>query len=153
MSSFENINFWMTLFSKMVPNFWWSVWTSTKIKSKNYFEFTDFFAKINSLLTYVRKTPPMRSHYYACSSLTNFESDVHAMTGNGNQVNLLKIAWQNSWNHIKWSYYWQVLAIWNYCAAHSGNGGLTGARYITNKSENTCNLIVLVLPSLIYYIY
>ena len=28
---------------------------------------------------------------YACNSLTDFESEVHAMTGNGNQVNLLKL--------------------------------------------------------------
>ena len=28
------------------------------------------------------------------ASLTNFESEVHAMTGNRNQVNLLKLAWQ-----------------------------------------------------------
>ena len=33
---------------------------------------------------------------YAYNSLTNFESKVHAMTRNGNQVNLLKLPWQNS---------------------------------------------------------
>ena len=49
---FENFNFCTTLFSKMVPNFWRSVWTSVKVKSKNYFHFTDFFAKIYSLLTH-----------------------------------------------------------------------------------------------------
>ena len=62
LSFFENFNFWTTLFSKMVPNFWRSVWTSVKVKSKNYFHFTDFFAKIYSLLTHVRKTPPLRLH-------------------------------------------------------------------------------------------
>ena len=62
LSFFENFNFWTTLFSKMVPNFWRSVWTSVKVKSKNYFYFTDFFAKIYSLLTHVRSTPPLRSH-------------------------------------------------------------------------------------------
>ena len=46
LSFFENLNFWTTLFSKMVPNFWRSVWTSGKVKSKKYFHFTDFFAKI-----------------------------------------------------------------------------------------------------------
>ena len=66
LSFFENFNFWTTLFSKMVPNFWRSVWTSVKVKSKNYFYFTDFFAKIYSLLTHVRKTPPLRSHYCIC---------------------------------------------------------------------------------------
>ena len=46
LSFFENFNFWTTLFSKMVPNFWRSLWTSLKVKSKKYFHFTDFFAKI-----------------------------------------------------------------------------------------------------------
>ena len=27
LSFFENFNFWTTLFTKMVPNFWWFVWT------------------------------------------------------------------------------------------------------------------------------
>ena len=71
LSFFENFNFWTTLFSKMVPNFWRSVWTSVKVKSKNYFYFTDFFAKIYSLLTHVRKTPPLRSHYYLTIHKTN----------------------------------------------------------------------------------
>ena len=35
-------------------------------------------------------------HTSTSNSLTNFESEVHAMTGNGNQVTLLKITWQNS---------------------------------------------------------
>ena len=30
---------------------------------KKYFYFTDFFAKIYSLLTHIFKTPPLRSHY------------------------------------------------------------------------------------------
>ena len=47
----------------MTSNFWRSVWTSVKVKSKKYFYFTDFFAKIYPLLTHVRKTPPLRSHY------------------------------------------------------------------------------------------
>ena len=34
-----------------------------KVKSKKYFHFTDFFAKIKPLLTHVRKTPPLRSRY------------------------------------------------------------------------------------------
>ena len=41
LSFFENFNFWTTLFFKMVPNFWQSVWTSVKVKSKKYFYFTD----------------------------------------------------------------------------------------------------------------
>ena len=31
---------------------------------------------------------------YACNSLTNFEYEVYAMTGNGNDLNLLKRAWK-----------------------------------------------------------
>ena len=31
------------------------------------------------------------------------------MTGNGIYMNLLKLALKNSWNHIKWTYFWQVL--------------------------------------------
>ena len=30
-------------------------------------------------------------HSYACNSLTSFEYEGHAMTGNGNHVNLLKL--------------------------------------------------------------
>ena len=51
LSFFENFNFWTTLSSKMVPNFWQSVWTSVKAKSKKCFHFTAFFSKIYSLLT------------------------------------------------------------------------------------------------------
>ena len=56
---FWKLQFLTTLFS----NFWKSVWTSVNVKSKNYSYFTDFFAKIYSLLTHVRKTPPLRLHY------------------------------------------------------------------------------------------
>ena len=45
LSFFENFNFWTTLFTEMVPNFWQSEWTSVKVKSKNYFHFTDFLLK------------------------------------------------------------------------------------------------------------
>ena len=58
----------------MTSNFWRSVWTSVKVKSKNHFYFTDFFAKIYSLLTHVRSTPPLRSHYPR-SSHTNIYGD------------------------------------------------------------------------------
>ena len=44
------------------------------------------------LIKFVKLT----GYTYACNSLANFEPEVHAMTGNGNQVNLLKPAWQNS---------------------------------------------------------
>ena len=67
LSFFENFNFWTTLFSKIVPNFWQSVWTSVKVKSKICFHFTDFFAKVYSLLTHLHKTPPLRLHYVSCT--------------------------------------------------------------------------------------
>ena len=51
---------------------------------------------------------------YACGSLTNFE---YAMSGNGNQVNQLKLDLKKSWNHIKLIYCWWILTIWNHCAS------------------------------------
>ena len=27
-------------------------------------------------------------------------------------VNLMKFGWKNLWNHIRWTYFWQVLIIW-----------------------------------------
>lgn len=37
-------------------------------------------------------------------------------TGNGNDVNMLTTSTLKSlWNHIKWTYFWQVLAVWNHC--------------------------------------
>ena len=38
------------------------------------------------------------------------------IAGNGNFtfVNWLKSPWKNSWNHIKWIYFWRVLVIWNH---------------------------------------
>ena len=36
------------------------------------------------------------------------------------EVNLLKYGWKNSRNHIKWTYFWRVPAIWNHCVAWAG---------------------------------
>ena len=52
------------LWKSDLGTFWRPMWTSVKVKSKNYFYFTDFFAKIKPLLTHVCKTPPLRSHYF-----------------------------------------------------------------------------------------
>ena len=38
-------------------------------------------------------------------------------TGNENDVNQLKIALKNSWNHIKVIYFWRILPIWNHSEA------------------------------------
>ena len=43
-------------------------------------------------LTFVKLT----DHTFFCNILTNFEYGEHAMTGNGNYANLLKLAWKNS---------------------------------------------------------
>ena len=64
---FWKIHYLITFVPNMTSNFWGSVWTLVKVKLKNYFYFTDFFAKIYSLLTHVRKTPPLRSHYRSYS--------------------------------------------------------------------------------------
>ena len=34
----------------------------------------------------------LTGYTYACNKLTNFDYKVHALTGNGNQNNLLKLA-------------------------------------------------------------
>ena len=44
----------------------------------------------------IQKFVKLTGHTYAYNSLTNFQYEVHAMTGNGNQVNLLKLGWKNS---------------------------------------------------------
>ena len=49
------------LWKSDLGTFWRPLWTSVKVKSKNYFSSTDFFAKIKPLLIHVRKTPPLRS--------------------------------------------------------------------------------------------
>ena len=38
----------------------------------------------------------LTDHTYACNSLTNFKYEVHAVTGNGNGVNQLKLTSKNS---------------------------------------------------------
>ena len=65
-----------------------------------------------------KKIVKLTDHTYACSSLTNFLYDMNPISGNGNYVNLLKLAWKNSWNKFKWTYFWRVLACWNPCAMY-----------------------------------
>ena len=50
-------------------------------------------------------------------------------TGNGNDVNQLKIALKNSWNYIKWTYFWRILPIWNHSAAAQSTVHSSRARY------------------------
>ena len=49
---------------------------------------------------------------YAWNSLTDY---IHMKNMQWLKVNLLKLAWKNSRNYIKWHYFWHVFAIWNYC--------------------------------------
>ena len=42
----------------------------------------------------IKKIVKLTGDIYACKSLTSFEYEVHAMAGNGNQVNLIKLAWK-----------------------------------------------------------
>ena len=62
------------------------------------------------------KIVKLTGYTYACNDLTNFEYQAQAMTGNGNCMNLLKLVKKNLLNHIKGTYFWWVLAIWNHCA-------------------------------------
>ena len=39
-----------------------------------------------------KKFVKLTGYTYACNTLTNFEYEVHAMTGNVNQVNLMELA-------------------------------------------------------------
>ena len=43
-----------------------------------------------------KKIVKLTNYTSACNSWTNFEYDPHAMTGNGNYVNLLKLGRKNS---------------------------------------------------------
>ena len=47
------------------------------------------------------------------------------LTRNGSYVNLLKLYWKKSWNHIKGTYFWRVLAIWNLCVLCGASLDLT----------------------------
>ena len=87
--------------------------------------------------------------YYAYDNLTYFRYVAHKITGNGNDVNQLKFAWNNSWNHISWIYFWRVLAIGDHCAGvsealESGISLLFFKRlilvFITALGWNTCEL-------------
>ena len=80
---FEKFNFWTTLFSKLVPNFWLSIWTSVKVKSKNYFHFTDFLLISNSCpqnsttevtLILFNKIPPTQFKFIQVSSRLFFKN-------------------------------------------------------------------------------
>ena len=41
----NNFDFWITV-SKIIPKFWWPVWKSVRVESKEYLSKTDFFSKL-----------------------------------------------------------------------------------------------------------
>ena len=47
----------------------------------------------------------LSGYTYVCNNLTSFECEVHTITGNGNTLCQLKLAWENSWKHNKWHYF------------------------------------------------
>ena len=53
----------------------------------------------------------LTDHTFACSSLTNFEYEGHAKTGNWSFIYLLKFLQKN---HSKGSYFWRVFWILNH---------------------------------------
>ena len=49
------------LWKSDLGTFWWPMWSVWKSNKKDIFLLLNFFAKIKSLLTHVRKTSPLRS--------------------------------------------------------------------------------------------
>ena len=62
----------------------------------NSAQFLGQMAKNPPNIRFEKKIVKLTDHNSACNSLTNFEYDPHAMTGNGNYVNLLKLGFKNS---------------------------------------------------------
>ena len=91
----------------MTSNFWRSLWTSVKVKSKNYFSFTDFFAKIYFLLTHIRKTPPLRSHYEFCITISRYKISVFFLMRRYQMKFFLE---SSSWLRLQWTR--SSLAFW-----------------------------------------
>ena len=81
--------------------------------------------------------------YYACNSLTYFRYVAHTITGNGNDVNQLKFAWNNSWNHISWIYFWRVLAIGDHCVTEVGRFWRYLAKWRRRQLAFLLNILLL----------
>ena len=76
---------------------------------------------------------------YACNSLANFKYVLCATTGNGNLVNLLKLAWKMKSHQL--NLFWRVLPIWNHCT-RAAAGGLYGIAGLASKGQ-----VVVDLPA------
>ena len=61
---------------------------------------------------YIRKIREIECDSCVCNNLTSFEPEAKIM-----YINQLKIALKNTWNHIKGTYFWRILRIWNHSAA------------------------------------
>ena len=81
----------------------------------------------------------LRAITYVCSSLTNFEYEVKEMTGNGSDLNFLKLAGKNSWNHFEWTYVLQIWAITYVCSS-----SLTNFEYEVNEMTGNGNYLNLL---------
>ena len=63
-------------------------------------------------------------HTYACNNLTNFSYEANTMTGNGNYVIYLKLAWKFLWNYFKQTYLWWILSHLK-PVCHRAEGGIS----------------------------
>ena len=70
------------------------------------------------------------------------------MAGNGNDVNLLKLALNYSSNYIKCTYFWWVLGIWNHCAEHYKVGVLRGSSVKIFFSKFHCAMTSILYDQL-----
>ena len=63
---------------------------------------------------YIRKIREIDWSYLCLQQFDKFWMWSAKKTGNGINVNQMKIALKNSWNQIKWTYYWSILPTWNH---------------------------------------
>ena len=49
-------------------------------------------------------------HTFACNNLTNFSYEAITITGSGNYVIYLKLAWNFLWNNFKQTHLWWILS-------------------------------------------
>ena len=54
----------------------------------------------------------LSGHTCVCNNLTSFECEVY-------KNRKRKLLWKNWWNHIKWTYFWRILPLWNHSASPS----------------------------------
>ena len=67
----------------------------------------------------------LTDYTYAFNSLITFKYEAQSRIGNGNFVNLLKLALKNSWKQFKQIYFWRDFAFWPNCASVTQNCSLS----------------------------